>query len=163
VTRRPSRPGNATSGPGLKKALTEGRTIVFLDESGLSERPHRVRTWAPVGKTPVLEFNFSWKKLSTIAGIATRSFCFRIHPGAIRATQVIAFLGQLRRHFSRKLLIISDRAQIHSSRRIRRHLEKHHRRLTVAYLPAYAPELNLFEYLWGYWKGKRPAEDLVVD
>ncbi len=34
--------------------LIQGRTIVFVDESGLSERPTRVRTWAPRGKTPVL-------------------------------------------------------------------------------------------------------------
>jgi hypothetical protein len=27
-----------------KKAKNEGRTIVFIDESGLSERPHRCRT-----------------------------------------------------------------------------------------------------------------------
>jgi transposase len=33
--------------PGLKKkAKNEGRTIVFIDESGLSHRPHRCRTWA---------------------------------------------------------------------------------------------------------------------
>jgi len=48
-----------------KKALREGRTIVFADESGLSERPHRVRTWAPVGQTPVLEFNFNWQNATT--------------------------------------------------------------------------------------------------
>ncbi|MBV9482871.1 MAG: winged helix-turn-helix domain-containing protein, partial [Acidobacteria bacterium] len=39
--------------PRIKKALAERRTIVFVDESGLSERPHRVRTWAPRGQTPV--------------------------------------------------------------------------------------------------------------
>ena len=38
-----------------KKAKNEGRTIVFIDESGLSERPHRCRTWAPRGQTPVLQ------------------------------------------------------------------------------------------------------------
>jgi hypothetical protein len=38
----------------LKKAFGEKRTIVFIDESGLSERHHRVRTWAPRGQTPVL-------------------------------------------------------------------------------------------------------------
>ena len=27
--------------------------IVFIDESGLSERPCRARTWAPRGETPV--------------------------------------------------------------------------------------------------------------
>jgi transposase len=123
----------------------------------LSERPHRVRSWAPVGQTPVLEFNFNWQKLSAIAGLSSRSFCFRIHAGTIRTPQVIAFLGQLRRHFRGKLLIIWDRAQIHRSLRVRRHIEKHQKRITVAYLPAYAPELNPVEYLWGYWKERELA------
>ena len=114
----------------------------------MSERPHRVRSWAPVGQTPVLEFNFNWQKLSAIAGLSSRSFCFRIHAGAIRTPQVVAFVGQLRRHFRGKLLIIWDRAQIHRSLRARRHMEKHQKRIAVAYLPAYAPELNPVEYLW---------------
>jgi len=104
-----------------------------------------------------LEFNFNWQKLSAIAGLTSRSFCFRLHAGAIRTTQVIAFLGQLRRHFPGKLLLIWDRAQIHRSRRVRRHLEKHAGRLAVAYLPAYAPELNPVEYLWAYWKERELA------
>ena len=32
-----------------KKATREGRIIIFIDESGISERPHRVSTWAPKG------------------------------------------------------------------------------------------------------------------
>jgi len=35
-----------------KKCRQEGRRIVFVDESGPSERPTRVRTWAPVGQPP---------------------------------------------------------------------------------------------------------------
>ena len=34
---------------GAKNARRNGRTIVFVDESGLSERPTRVKTWAPKG------------------------------------------------------------------------------------------------------------------
>jgi hypothetical protein len=52
-------------GPG---AAREGRTIVFVDESGLLQRPVRKRTRAPEGRTPVLEFNVNWKKLPAIAG-----------------------------------------------------------------------------------------------
>jgi transposase len=63
----------------------------------------------------------------------------------------------LRRHFPGKLLVIWDRAQIHRSGRLRRHLEKHRGRIAVAYLPAYAPELNPVEYLWGYWKMRELA------
>ena len=50
-----------------------------------------------IGQTPVLEFSFNWQKLSAIADLTSRSFCFRLHGGTIRTAQVIAFLGQLRR------------------------------------------------------------------
>ncbi len=59
--KRLSGAGSNSAGPGLKKALREGRTIIFIDESGLSERPHRVRTWAPRGQTPVLHYHFNRK------------------------------------------------------------------------------------------------------
>ena len=47
--------------------------IVFIDESGLSERPCRARTWAPKGETPVLQYSFSWKQLSVIVGLSAYS------------------------------------------------------------------------------------------
>ena len=61
-----------------KKARREGRTIVFIDESGLSERPSISRTWAPKGQTPQLTFNFNWGKLAVIAGITWWRFYFRL-------------------------------------------------------------------------------------
>lgn len=111
-----------------------------------------MRTWAPIGQTPILEFSFNWQKLSAIAGLTSRSFCFRLHGGSIRTAKVIGFLGQLRRFLPGKLLVIWDRAQIHRSRRVRRYMETHHERIAMTYLPAYAPELNPVEYLWAYWK-----------
>src|SRR5438034_282974 len=78
-----------------KKALQQRRTIVFVDESGLSERPHRVRTWSPRGQTPVLQYSFNWKRLSAMAGITIWNFYFRLFPGSIKAPQVIQFLGHL--------------------------------------------------------------------
>jgi hypothetical protein len=47
--------------------------LVFIDESGLSERPTRVRTWAPRGQTPVLQYHFNWNQLSVIAGCVASS------------------------------------------------------------------------------------------
>ena len=55
--------------PRIKKALGERRTIVLIDEGGLSERPHRVRTWVPRGQTRVLQYHFDWKVLSATTGI----------------------------------------------------------------------------------------------
>ena len=47
---------------------------MFIDESGLSQRPHRCRTWSPKGQTPVLQYSFNWKKLSAVAGITWWNF-----------------------------------------------------------------------------------------
>jgi putative transposase len=44
--------------------------IVFIDESGLSERPTRVRTWAPKGQTPIIQFHFNWTHVSVVAGLS---------------------------------------------------------------------------------------------
>jgi len=50
--------GSAALGPALKKARREGRLSVFVDASGSGERPTRVRTWAPKGQTPTIQFHF---------------------------------------------------------------------------------------------------------
>ena len=131
---------------------TEGRTLVFIDESGLSEKPHRCRTWAPRGQTPVLQFNFNWEKLSVSAGLTLRNFYFRLYPGAIGEQEVIDFLQALVRHTDRPLLIIWDRLPAHRSRLVREFIELSEGHLETEYLPPYAPELNPVEYIWAYWK-----------
>ena len=78
--------------------------IVFVDESGLSERPTLVRTWAPKGQTPVVQYRFTWKPLSVIAGVTFCNFYFRLYPGPIRARQCVDFLKALRRQIRRKPL-----------------------------------------------------------
>jgi DDE superfamily endonuclease len=96
-----------------KKAQTEGRTILFLDESGLTQKPHRCRTWAPRGQTPVLPFNFNWDELSVSAGLTLRNFYFRLYPDAIGEPRVTDFLQALVRHVDRRLLIVWDRLPAH--------------------------------------------------
>ena len=89
----------------------KARIIVFIDESGLSERPARVKTWAPKGQTPVLQYHFNWHQLSVIAGISSRRFYFRLFPGAIKGPQVIEFLHALGQQIRQKLLVIWDGAR----------------------------------------------------
>ena len=128
----------------------------MLDESGLSQRPHRVRTWARKGQTPVLEFNFNWKLLSAIAGMTFWNFYFQLFPQAIRGAQVIEFPGHLKWHLRRPLLVIWDRLPVHRSRAVQAWVREQHGWIHTEYLPAYAPELNPVEYLWGYWKQHEP-------
>ena len=135
-----------------EKAEAEGRTIVFVDESGISQKPARVATWAPVGETPVIEFNFNWKKLSAIAGVSFNSFWFALHEGSIKSEQIIAFVDQLRKKIDKKVLLVWDGLRAHWSGDVRRHIESLGDEVHVEQLPAYSPDLNPVEFLWGHLK-----------
>ena len=50
-----------------KRALKEGRTIVFADQWGFYVLPAVVRTYAPIGQTPLLHEQLSRDHLS-VAG-----------------------------------------------------------------------------------------------
>ena len=135
-----------------KYAAKEGRVIVFVDESGLSERPTLVRTWLPRGQTPVVQYSFTWKQLSVIAGVSFWRFYFRLFPGAILAPQCIDFLKTLERRIGKKLLTIWDGLVVHKSRLVRQFIEGCKGKNQVEFLPAYSPELNPIEYLFGHLK-----------
>jgi transposase len=135
-----------------KKARRHGKTIVFVDESGLSERPHRCRTWAPRGQTPVLQYHFGWKTLSAMAGITWLRFYFQLFPGSIKAPQAIEFLQQLLRQIPGDLMVIWDGLAVHRSRAVRDFVAGQEGRIELQFLPAYAPELNPTEYIWGHLK-----------
>lgn len=137
--------------------------IVFVDESGLSERPQRVRTWAPRGETPVLQYSFNWKLLSAIAGLSFWNFYFRLYPGTIRSAQIVDFLGRLRRQFGGKLLIVWDGLQAHRSRKVRDYVAASDGDLKLEFLPPYAPELNPVEQIWNYGKNRELANFCPAD
>lgn len=102
--------------------------------------------------TPVLQYNFNWKNLSAVAGITFWNFYFRLYPGSVKSPQVVDFLGALLRHVTGPLLIVWDRLAAHRSVMVRDFIGEQDGRIWVEYLPAYAPELNPVEYIWGYWK-----------
>ncbi len=138
--------------PVKKNARARGRAIVFVDESGLSEHPHQVRTWVPRGQTPVLQMHFNWKPLSAIAEAATWPFYFRLCPGTFKNAQVVEFLGHLPRQLRRKLLSIWDGLRAHRSWWAQQYVGASRGLLWLAFLPTYAPELYPVEYMRGYCK-----------
>jgi transposase len=135
-----------------KNAARQGRLIVFIDESGVSERPTRVKTWAPRGETPVVQFHFNWHQLSLIAGLHFTGMCFRLHEGTVAKEQVIDFLKALRAYLRRRLLVIWDNSQPHRSRLVREYVAATDGGIALHFLPGYAPELNPVEFVWSWLK-----------
>ena len=56
------------------------------------------------------------------------------------------------RHIPGNLLVIWDGLRSHHSRLVKDFVNETAGRLQIEFLPAYAPELNPVEYIWGYWK-----------
>ena len=100
----------------------------------------------------MLQYHFTWKTLSAIAGITFWNFYFRLFPGAIRSPQIIEFLTHLLRHIPGKLLIVWDGLPAHRSRAVWDFVRQQRGRIWLEFLPAYAPELNPTEYIWGHLK-----------
>ena len=100
----------------------------------------------------MLQYHFTWKTLSAVAGITFWNFYFRLFAGAIRSPQVIEFLGHLLRHVGGKVLIVWDGLPVHRSRAVWEFVRQQHGRIWLEFLPAYAPELNPTEYIWGHLK-----------
>jgi transposase len=100
----------------------------------------------------VLQYHFTWKTLSVIAGITFWNFYFRLFPGSIRSEQILVFLTHLLRHIPGRLLIVWDGLAAHRSRAVWNFVRQQHGRIWLEFLPAYAPELNPTEYIWGHLK-----------
>lgn len=140
---------------GQKKAEDEGRTIVFLDESGFYLLPGVVRTFAPRGKTPVLRERWTNDHLSAISGITPQGKLYmQVQEMPFRSPDVVRFLGHLHRYIRGKVLVIWDGAPIHRSNVIKDYLAAGATAwLQLERLPAYAPEMNPDEGVWHYLKG----------
>jgi len=74
-----------------------------------------------------------------------------------RWRELLEFLQALTRQIRGKLLVIWDGLPAHRSRVVKDYVEGLDGHLVLERLPAYAPELNPVEYLWGYLKQRELA------
>jgi hypothetical protein len=120
-----------------KRALKEGRTVVFCDQSGFYLLPAVVRTYAPVGKTPVLEENLTRDHLSAMSAITLEGKLYMLEQErAFKGEDAVRFLKHLMRQIPGKLLVIWDGSPIHRARAVKNFLASGaSRRLKLEQLP----------------------------
>jgi transposase len=146
--------------PGKKNARRLGAHLVFVDESGFLLIPSVHKTWAPRGQTPIIRHRYRRDKVSAISGLSVSPVRRRLglywrcllnknfkHP------QVCEFLRHLLRHLRGHVIVLWDRGRIHQGDPIR-DVCRQFPRLHLAHFPAYAPELNPDEAVWGLTKGR---------
>jgi transposase len=126
-----------------KKARREHRTLVLWDETGHSFRIRPGTTWARRGITPVLQRVSKRREVSSVVAITPDGRLYARHfRTSISSRCVIQALRYVRRKIGTPLLVVWDRLNAHRSRATMDFVSAHARDYAVAYLPAYAPELN---------------------
>jgi transposase len=138
-----------------KGAEARQQTILFIDESGFYPLPCVVRTYAPVGQTPILRDWCPREHLSAISALSPEGkLYFQRQDHAMDSSDVVAFLEHLLREVTGRMVLIWDGAPIHRSHVIKDFLaDGAAQRLHLERLPAYAPERNPGEGLWQQLKG----------
>jgi transposase len=137
--------------------------LVFLDESGYMLTPTVRRTWAPRGQGALLD---SWDRRDRLSAIscltvspqASRlNLYFRLFPHTVHGEDVVEFLRELKQVLGGALTVLWDRGSVHRKCGLVREFLAQHPGLVAEDLPAYAPELNPDELVWGWSKYGRLA------
>lgn len=141
-----------------RKAKKKKATVVFVDESGSSNEPNVVRTWAPKGSRPTLKHSAKQNKLSFISGVTMDAkLYFTVYDREITGDEVLVFLKLLLKRLPRQLMLFWDNATIHRRKDVKEFLWRNHERLETHRFPAYAPELNPDEYIISHLKYRELA------
>ncbi len=111
------------------------------------------RTWAPRGQTPTLKCYDRHDRLSAISAITVSpkrkrlGLYFDIQDRNVKTDDFVALIERVVAKLSRPILLVMDRYSVHRSA-ARRWQQQRHKRITIEWLPAYAPQLNPVEQVW---------------
>jgi transposase len=144
----------ATLACAQKKALREGRIIVWVDEAGFYLLAGVVRSYALQGQTPVLRVPLTRDHLSVISGITAQGqLLVGVQARAFKGVDVVRFLKHVLCQLGGKVLIIWDGAPIHRDKAVKAFLAAGAAgQICLEQLPGYAPDLNPAEGVWDHLK-----------
>jgi hypothetical protein len=93
--------------------------------------------------TPVLQRLSKRREVSSVVAVTPAGQLYARHVrGSVSSPVVIRALQHFRRQIGRPLLVVWDRLNAHRAHRTAAFLARHAHDFAVAYLPAYAPDLN---------------------
>lgn len=131
-----------------QRAKAEGAEIHWGDETGLRSDDVRGRSYAPKGRTPVVQVCSNRESLALISSVTNQGKVrWMVFDGALNAKILIRFLKRLLEAAQRKVFLILDNLRVHHAKVVRQWLATQVERIEVFYLPSYSPELNPDECL----------------
>jgi transposase len=146
-----------------KQAKREKAEIYFWDESGFRADAVQGRTWGAKGQTPVVSVPGQRQSISAASAVnAKGGFWFTTYAGALNGELFVTLLRKMMRGRRKPLHLVLDGLPAHKTRTVRDYVEELKGKLTLHFLPGYAPDLNPDELVWSYTKrtgvARRPLQ-----
>jgi transposase len=149
----------------LRQAYYRQAHLVFLDEAGFMLTPLVRRSLWPRGCTQIIDALQRHDRISAISCVTLSpneeqpELYFELLPEGLnfRAENIVAFLNDLRRELTGPLTIVWDRHRIHGRARLVQEWLAGQTDVVLEDLPAYSPQLNPDEMVWGWLKYGRLA------
>lgn len=137
--------------------------VFFEDEAGVRSDFHSGRTWAPVGKTPVVRVTGARFGFNIISAVSPRGeMRFMVVHGSVGAKQFCEFLKRLMHNARRKVFVIVDGHPAHKAKLAKKLVESYKGNLRLFYLPPYSPELNPDEQVWNDLKNNALGRSIIT-
>jgi DDE superfamily endonuclease len=131
------------------QAKAEGAEIFFWEESGFRADTVHGKTWGVRGQTPVARRPGQRQSISAASAVNSKgAFWFCLCEGALNAELFVDLLRKMMRHRKKPVHLILDSLPAHKKALVREYAESTGK-LTLHFLPGYAPDLNPDELVDG--------------
>jgi transposase len=136
-----------------RQAKLDKADIFFWDESGFRADAVHGKTWGIRGQTPVVERPGQRQSISAASAVnAKGAFWFSTYEGALNAELFVELLKKMMRYRRTPVHLILDSLPAHKKACVREYVESTSGKLTLHFLPGYAPDLNPDELVWSHVK-----------
>jgi transposase len=128
--------------------------LIFQDEMEIHRHPALTRMWAPVGQQPEVPAPGKNEKRVVYGGVnyKTGKLTYTLSATKCGAAFLVFLTVLVKQYVGKKIILVCDNGRFHRTTAVRQWLAAHRDQITVYWLPAYSPSLNLIERLWGHVK-----------
>lgn len=146
-----------------RQARMEQADVFFWDESGFRADAVHGKTWGVRGQTPVVQRPGQRQAISAASAVnAKGAFWFCTYAGALNAELFVVLLKKMMRYRRTPVHLVLDSLPAHKKACVREYVESTKGKLTLHFLPGYAPDLNPDELVWSHVKrtgvARRPLQ-----
>jgi transposase len=146
----------------VARAAEENAIIYFADEASVRTDYHAGTTWAPIGRTPVVERTGKRRSVMMISAISRRGqLRFQLFDEGLDADDFITFCKRLIDDSDRPVFLIVDNSRIHRAKKVKKFVDDSQGKISLFFLPSYSPELNPDEWVWKNIKNDRLGRTAV--